>query len=156
MSGLEIVGVTFGLLPLIISAVENYPEVTDSFNFARKYRIELKTIKQTLDAEWAIFSSMLEYVLDGLISPDVIKNSLIRSSTEMWKEMSENYQFKERLGSSYTPFMDTVRDMYTSIQRFIDLLDLDDQGKVRWTEDTGFKLFAKRLLFSSQKRLLKD
>ena len=90
MSGLEIVGVTFGLLPLIISAVENYPEVTDSFNFARKYRIELKTIKQTLVAEWTIFSSMLQYVLDGLISPDVIEKLLNESSTEMWKTMSEN------------------------------------------------------------------
>ena len=119
MSGFEVIGVILGLLPLIISAVENYPEVTDSFNHARKYRIALKKIKQDLDVESMIFSNTLEYVLDGLIPPDVFDQLLTGSSTKAWKKISENNQFKERLGRSYTVFMDTVNDMNTSIQQCI-------------------------------------
>lgn len=156
MSGFEIAGVILGSLPLIISALENYTDVTDTFKRARKYKTELKRIQNDLDAESAILLDTLERLVDGLVPAKQLEELLKDPSSELWQNETLNIRLQSRLGRSYSVYTHSVNEINATIQQFVERLDLDDQGKPRWTENTGLKLFSKRAGFSLQKRAFDD
>ena len=151
MSGFEIAGVVLGSLPLIISAMEHYAGIKDTFGRVRRYQVELGRIKQDLDAESLIFRDILEHVLYGLVAPDQYEELLNNPSSGLWQDLALNEALKQRLDHSYTVFTNSVNSMNTIIQEFMKLLDLDDQGRTRWASSTGLKLFLKSIRFSTQK-----
>lgn len=156
MSGFEVAGVVLGSLPLIVSAIEHYADLVQTVKRARKYLTELKNLKHDLDAESTIFLDTLERVLDGLIPAKQLEELLKDPTSTLWKDDTLNKRLQDRLGRSYSVFTHTVNDMNATVLGFIKRLDLDDQGKVRWTESTGFKLALKRASFSLQKRDFDD
>ena len=152
MSGFEVAGVVLGSLPLVISAIEHYATLVQTIKRSIKYEIELKSLKHDLDAESLIFLDTLERVLDGLIPASQLEEQLNDPASPLWQDDSLNERLRGRLGRSYSVFTDTVKDMNATIQEIIQRLDLDGQGKVRWTERTGLKLALKRAGFSLRKR----
>lgn len=151
MSGFEIAGVILGSLPLIISAMEHYKEIKGMFGRARRYQIELGRIKQDLVAESVIFRDTLEHVLHDLVAPSQYEKLLHDPSSGLWKDAALNEALKQRLDGSYTIFMDSVTSMNTTIRDFMEMLDLDDQGKIRWADGNGFRSFVKKAQFSTRK-----
>jgi hypothetical protein len=152
----EIVGVILGSLPLIISAVEHYTDLVQTVSRAVRYKTELKSLKHDLDAESMIFLDTLERVLDGLISARQLEDLLNDPSSELWKDKRLNEKLEDRLGRSYSVYLETVVRMLDTIQQFNERLDIDEHGKVRWTESTGLKLALKRAGFSLRKRNFDD
>ncbi|KAH7405700.1 hypothetical protein DE146DRAFT_420818 [Phaeosphaeria sp. MPI-PUGE-AT-0046c] len=156
MSGFEIAGVVLGSLPLIISALENYTEIVDTYKRARKYKTEIKRIKHDLDAESSIFLDTLEHLVDGLVPPKQFEELLKDPLCELWKNEVLNKRLQERLGRSYSVYTDSVNEMNATVQQFVERLDLNEEGKVRWIENTGLGLVSKRAGFSLQKRAFDD
>lgn len=156
MSGFEIAGIILASLPLIISALENYNEVIDTYKRARKYKIEIRRIKHDFDAESAIFLDTLEHLVDGLVPPKQFEELLKEPSSELWKDETLNKRLQGRLGRSYPVYTNSVHEMNATIQHFVERLDLDELGKTRWTESTGLGLVSKRAGFSLQKRAFDD
>jgi hypothetical protein len=156
MSGFEVAGVVLGSLPLVISAIEHYADLVQTVKRAIRYKNELKDLKHDLDAELIIFLDTLERVLDGLIPANQLEELLKDPTSTLWQDVTLNRLLQDRLGRSYSVFTGAVDNMNASVQEFIRRLDLNDQGKVRWTESTGLKLALKRAGFSLRKRDFDD
>jgi hypothetical protein len=156
MSGLEIAGIVLGSLPLIISAVEHYATLARTVRSAVKYKTELKILKHDLDAECIIFLDTLERVLDGLVPARQFEELLKNPASALWQDATLNQHLRDRLGRSYSVFSHSVNEMNAVIREFMNRLDLDDQGKVQWTESTGLRLAIKRAGFSLRKRDFDD
>lgn len=118
----------------------------------KRYHIELRKIKHDLDAEYDTFLNTLEYVLDGLVAPKQLEGLLNNPSSALWQQPILNEHLRERLGRSYTVFKNSVNEMNMAVEQCMKQLDLDDQGKTKWTEDTGLKLYWKRAQFSMRKK----
>jgi hypothetical protein len=156
MSGFEVAGIVLGSLPLIISAVEHYADLVRTVRSAMKYKTELKNLKHDLDAEFIIFLDTLERVLDGLIPARQLEELLKDPTSTLWQDVTLNQRLLDRLGRSYDVFSHSVNEMNSVIREFINRLDLNDQGKVQWTESTGLRLAIKRAGFSLRKREFDD
>ncbi len=55
MSGFEVVGVVFGVLPILISAAEHYEDVFRPFKRYKKFAPELEEYQKKLGIQKAIF-----------------------------------------------------------------------------------------------------
>lgn len=156
MSGFEVAGVVLASLPLIVTAIEHYADLVQTIKSAMKYKIELRNLKHSLDAEFILFLDTLECLLDGLIPAIQLEELLKDPASTLWQDDTLNERLQDRLGRSYGAFTYCVNDMKAAIKEFIKRLDLDDQGKVRWTERTGLRLAFKRAGFSLRKRDFDD
>ena len=69
----------------------------------------------------------------------------------LWKEKALESQLEEYPGSSFDIFARSVAELESITIDFKTRLDLDEAGRVCWTEKTGLKLAMKRASLSMQK-----
>ena len=67
MSGFEIVGVVLGVLPLIISAIEDYEKIVDPVVTFRKYSKALQTFTTELNVQRDIFQNECIWILSRFV-----------------------------------------------------------------------------------------
>lgn len=63
MSGIEIVGLLLGSVPLVISALEHYKEGIDVISDFRNYRSTLKSLKTKLSIQEELYRGTLKLLL---------------------------------------------------------------------------------------------
>jgi hypothetical protein len=136
MSGIEVVGIVLGAVPLVISALEHYSDGVSSIKRAIRYKIELEKLMQDLEAEYCIYQDTTEYLLRDLLDEnelgvllDDLQNYPICGA---WKndDMDLESKLKQRLGRSYGAYMRAVAQMNDVVTEFKKRLDLDNNGKV--------------------------
>ncbi|KAK0104009.1 hypothetical protein ONS96_005115 [Cadophora gregata f. sp. sojae] len=100
MSGLEVVGVVFGVLPLLISAAEHYDDVFKPFKRFKKYAPELDSYQKRLKVQKTIFMNECQILLTTLTNRQSAKEMLQEKDHPSWSDEALKRRLIEQLGSA--------------------------------------------------------
>ncbi|KAF1959280.1 hypothetical protein CC80DRAFT_533456 [Byssothecium circinans] len=143
-TGIEIVGLVLAVLPLIISALEHYEEGVSTIEKFFRYKREIRSIIEALATENTIFKNSCEQLLSDFLGPVELAEMLQNPRGETWSQPHIVTELRARLDRSYDIYMIHVSNMNSAIKTLITLLDLDENGKVRWTDLKGLKRLLKK------------
>lgn len=130
MSGLEVIGLVLGAIPLLISGLEHYAEGVQAIRRMIGYKWELKSLINSLRTEDSIFKNTCETLLDGLAPPLKIESLLKTPGGDEWSAPDLSRKLEKRLGDSYAIFFEDVAAVHESIKTFQERLGLGRNGKV--------------------------
>jgi len=100
MSGLEVVGIVFGVLPLLISAAEHYDDVFKPFKRFKKAAPELELYQQRLKVQRTIFLNQCQILLTTLTSRESAREMLREKGHPSWNDDTLKRRLVEQLGNS--------------------------------------------------------
>ena len=130
MSGLEVVGVVLGSIPLVISALEHYGHGLSTLQRWRKYERELKSLIRNLGTEQVKLQNVCEKLLDGLVSPSKIEAMINHPFGDMWKEEDTRRKIRVRLWKGFDVFEVTIGDIRIAVDKVKERIDSQRGGKV--------------------------
>ena len=99
---MEAVGVVLALLPLLISAAENYNNCVGPFSRYKRFAKEAETFVQLLDVQRIIFRNECQILLESFIRGDVAASMLNNPNHPSWRDRELNRQLIELLDKSET------------------------------------------------------
>lgn len=134
MSGIEIVGLILGSIPLVISALEHYADGVTTLQRYRRYRLELTMLINILRTEQTKLLNTCDKLLVGLAPPSRIEAMLDEPFGPMWCEPDLQKDIQLRLWRSHGVFETTISDVYAAIQEIYVKLGLRPDGTIQWLE----------------------
>jgi hypothetical protein len=130
MTGVEIVGLVLAVLPLFISALEQYNEGLEPVKSFFQWRTQLPCFIRALRTQRVHLEQNLKVLLSPIASQDEITTMILDPTGEMWKgDMADRLQ--ERLGEAYEEYQSTVIDCEEILKSLIVRLDINQDGKVK-------------------------
>jgi hypothetical protein len=132
MSGLEVVGVVLGVIPLVVSALEQYAKVAETIKRVRRAAQEFRIVARKLEAERVIFRNALTNLLNECtaIGPSTLESLLVNVSHDAWKQPDVELALAKRLGESMKSYHEHVLSISTALHDFKQRLHLRDDGQV--------------------------
>ena len=141
MTGFEVVGAVLGVLPLVISAIENYERITGPISTYRKFSKVLKTFTTELNVQRDIFQNECIWILsrfvDGHELEDMLKDpshhlrDVIRGDRNLDRTVSTT------IGASYRQVLsilqllkDTLDEIYQQTKDFSEGLSKPSRTEV--------------------------
>ena len=135
MSGVEVIGLILGALPLAISAIEHYRDGLDPFKDYIRYDSTLKSLRTRLRIQQDLFEGTIQRLLLEDLSDAQIDRLFPDSSRPtdraLWGTDEIDGKLHRRLGKKYGNFVDVIREMEKVMRRLMDRLDVDIDQKVR-------------------------
>jgi hypothetical protein len=116
MSGLEVVGVVLGTIPLIISAVEHYERVIDTVRMLRRRAKVMHALARSLRTEQRILENTCETLLGGIVPADGVKPLLAEPFGPLWQDNKIQLAVDRRLDHTAADFRDLVKAMVEALQ----------------------------------------
>lgn len=129
MSGLEVIGVVLGTIPLLVSAFDTY----STFMRDRgKTTSELKSLKRNLLTERAKLYNVCESLIVDIVPTHEIEPMLQDPFGPLWKTEGIDKKIRNRLQDSYDPFNETVAEIKEALESVMLRLSVHvtDDGKV--------------------------
>ena len=115
MSGIEVVGLVLGAVPLAISALEHYKEGIDVISDFRNYRSTLKSLKTKLSIQEELYRGTLQRLLLSELSPLEVHTLFpepgVNGSSALWGTKDIEDKIRRNLGVKFDIFMDVVVDV---------------------------------------------
>ncbi|RYP11317.1 hypothetical protein DL764_000135 [Monosporascus ibericus] len=124
MSGLEVVGITLAIFPLIISGLEHYQHGRDTLALFRGYAKELKMMTLKLATEYERFQNTCEKLLAGIV-PAVDLEDMIKNPSGMWDGELTAQRLQRRLHRSFSAFQQTTKMMQEAIMELKEELGIE-------------------------------
>lgn len=162
MSGFEVAGVVFGVLPILIEAVKAYSSVCDSFNTFRHYSREVKKIQVQFRVHRGIFMNecrLLLRLVEGERGASTMLENL--DSDKRWTSKDVNDRLNEALKDNfdlYRCIIEASKEILDGMQEDMANFDVIVQKKaqVRALASSPPYLFAHLSSRTSPSRLLSD
>jgi hypothetical protein len=136
MSGIEIVGLVLGAMPLVFSALESYRKGLNPLLDYFHYNSTLKTMSTRLKIQHILYEDHLKRLLLSESSPAEIQ-ALFHDPNEpsqiaLWGSKEVERKLRNKLGQQqFNIFMEVVQEMGRVMKKLMDNLDIDMKGKVR-------------------------
>jgi hypothetical protein len=115
MSGIEVVGLLLGAVPLAISALEHYKEGIDVISDFRNYRSTLKSLKTKLSIQEELYRGTLQRLLLSELSllevHALFPEPGAEGSNALWGTKDIEDKLRRKLGAKFGLFMDVVTDV---------------------------------------------
>ena len=106
---MEALGLTLGILPLIISTIEHY-NIFTPFICHCKFKRELQNIGRTLDRRKLIFRTECRLLLEELVQDELMSEMFDEGSCHpSWTDKNLNARVKLYLGESYGTCVDLMK-----------------------------------------------
>ena len=105
---MEAVGVALALLPLLISAAENYNNCVGPFSRYKRFAKEAEKFVQLLDVQRIIFRNECQILLESLIGGDVAATMLNNPNHPSWRDIGLNQQLIQLLDKSETACVNII------------------------------------------------
>ncbi|GAB7349706.1 hypothetical protein MBLNU459_g0447t1 [Dothideomycetes sp. NU459] len=129
MSGIEVVGLVLGVLPLCISALEHYEKGLGPVTAMVKYRRELARYRCRLAVQYALYSQTIEYLLTPIVEEDQLESMFAQDFGELWKQPDIAGRLEDHLGSVHEAYHYTLMDIQEVIEELVAMLDIERQGQ---------------------------
>ena len=134
MSGIEVVGLVLGGLPLLISAAAHYQKGFEPLEKWYKFRTQFMSFVDAVDIQQQLFNLTLECFLRSIdIEEDELQRFMEDSSYEGWQRADLRSRISSRLGPSLGVFMSTINTMNSVVLELEELLLIKD-GEVNSPE----------------------
>ena len=108
MSGIEIAGVTLALLPLLISAAENYGRCAAPFSRFKNFPKEAKRFLQELDIQKIIFHNQCRILLENVVDQDVAASMIQTAEHHFWHDIELEARLAQLLEKSRDACITTI------------------------------------------------
>ena len=125
MSGLEVVGVVFAVLPLLISAIENYKKGLGPLKtllYPGKYRKELLTLGRELRVQRDLYELSLGSLLSPAISREKLAVLFKNPSGPAWRTPATTAKLKLQLESTHSGCLIVIEEIANAFTQFQELL----------------------------------
>ncbi|KAJ3459399.1 hypothetical protein MRS44_015472 [Fusarium solani] len=132
MSGIEVVGLVLGILPLAIKALQGYRAVLSGVRGADR---DLKALVQDLETEQVRLQTTCEVLLDGIAPLSRIDDMVEKPFGPEWEQFSDD--IRERLWKGTGKFKEHAKEMQEAAEELREKLYMEADGKARAT--THFK-----------------
>jgi hypothetical protein len=130
MSGIEVAGIVLGVIPLIISAFEDYREGLESMKGWWMYRPQFLDFIHKVGVQSTLFKSNIEELLTPVVESEAQLVELLRvPGGPAWKGPELEERLKERLRKSYDWYLVVIEDMRRDMEKLKKNLGIKD-GKV--------------------------
>ncbi|OTA92547.1 hypothetical protein M434DRAFT_322315 [Hypoxylon sp. CO27-5] len=156
MSGLEVVGVVLGSIPLLISALKHYGDVLQAINRWRFIAKEIQSLTRRLGTQQAIFTNTCEHLLSGIVPANDLEEMIAEPFGQSWQDQDIKYKIELRLDHVMEPFANTAKAMVDAVEKFKSRLDLDKNGQVKWIEANAIIRELKRATFTIKRSQYND
>ncbi len=115
MSGIEIVGLVLGAVPLVISSLEHYEEGIPHFRDYRHVSSQLKATEEQLRFQQSILQDTLWLQLSQVLSEPEIRELLSDPRSPKWQAQKVESGLKESLGAGYDVFMVLISRLFDTV-----------------------------------------
>ncbi len=112
MSGIEALGLTLGVLPLLVAAVEHYDFCLRPFRRYKDFPKELKQYQRRLKIQKTIFRNECQTLLEGVVSRDAASSMLTKADHGSW--------FDPELEARLCELLDKSRDTCAMVIQMIE------------------------------------
>lgn len=150
MSGIEVIGLILGGLPLIISAAENYKRGFEPLSRWRRFRFVFQDFINEVDFQRQMFQLvMVKLLIQVQLEPGEKQLLLTTSDYAGWRQENVIEALKSRLGDSYDAFMAKIKAVNEDMIGLQEMMSLKD-GSVDWANpgEKQWKYQAKRIQLS--------
>jgi len=127
MSGLEIVGVVLGVLPLAVKALQGYLRLFSSMKRGTVQR-NLNELIRDLQTEQIMLQNTCELLLDGVVPQSAIDRLILAPFGPDWQPYNE--RLKLRLWTPSGNFETQVAELQKAVQELREKLCLEADGSV--------------------------
>ncbi|CAO2648288.1 Nn.00g075550.m01.CDS01 [Neocucurbitaria sp. VM-36] len=150
-TGIEVAGLVLGSIPLILAGLQFYAQGIAVTKRYWKYKEEVNNVLYELGAESTMYINTINMLLVGVVSQKEMTDFLADPGGTRWKEVKFDKKLRDRLGTSYDSYMESIMHLMTTAEKFKEKLKLDNAGKPQFSEQKAFKEHYKRLKFSLKK-----
>ncbi|KAF2491475.1 hypothetical protein BU16DRAFT_515854 [Lophium mytilinum] len=151
VTGVETAGLVLGSIPLILAGLEFYGKGIAVSKRYWKYREGIKGLAVELKCESTMCLNSINMLLIGVVKPREMADFLKDPRGTRWKDAKFEKKLKDRLGTTYESYIDTIESMDAAVSKFLQRLKLDGSGKPQFYDHSAFKEHYKRLCFSLKK-----
>ena len=116
MSGFEVVGVVLGVLPLIITAIEDYEKIIGPIVTFRQYSKALKTFTTELNVQRDIFQNECIWILSRFVDGHQLEDMLKDSSHDLRNEIKGDNRLDRAVSNTIGPHYGQLRDILQLIE----------------------------------------
>ncbi|RDW59872.1 hypothetical protein BP6252_12959 [Coleophoma cylindrospora] len=150
MSGIEIVGLLLGAIPLVISALEHYEDALDPAIAFIKWGRELSVATQSL---WypveprpvfartltrssrgrfqnTSYTQSIQLLLRPITSDQELVDMMNDSDNVLWKSDDMAVALRDRLGDAYVAYMETIAEIQKITQSLAEKLNIDGAQQI--------------------------
>jgi hypothetical protein len=99
MSGVEVLGLVLGILPLLVSAIEHYEDVLRPIRRYRQFTSKAQRFCDELEAERTVFQAECQLLLGVVVDLDVAKEMLSNPNHPSWRDEVVCTRFSCQLGT---------------------------------------------------------
>jgi hypothetical protein len=130
MSGIEVVGLMLGAIPLLISALEHYEECLDPTIAFFKWNSELKQARRRLFYAHTSYVLSIKALLAPITTDTELDEMMDDASSRLWTDGDLAKHLKRALGVSYRPYLMTVKEIEEVLKSLTAKLDIQGAEKV--------------------------
>jgi hypothetical protein len=125
MSGLEVIGVVLGALPLIISAFEHGQSLAKKWNLLENFTAENRKVWNDIRDEALMYRLQLKILLaplvwDGDLENDRLEALMLSPQSNAWREPDVEAALKKRLGEAYDRYIGNVEEIQALAWRLLE------------------------------------
>ncbi|KAK5652641.1 hypothetical protein OQA88_10234 [Cercophora sp. LCS_1] len=139
MSGLEVVGIVLGVLPLAVKALQGYVSVLSSMKNAQR---NLNALIRDLETEQIRLQTTCELLLDGVAPPSVIDKLIQSPFGPDWKPYNDRLRL--RLWTTSGKFEEQVTQLQQAAQELRAKLCLEADGSTKLADRQSISQELKR------------
>lgn len=111
MSGIEIAGLAFGVLPILIEAVKSYSAISKKLHTIRHYSKEAKSISEQLKVHKGIFLNEVRLLLRSIEAEEEVELMLEDATDYRWTSEQFNDKLRAVLRDSFSICCSIVEEM---------------------------------------------
>lgn len=156
MSGVEIVGLVLGAIPLVISGLEHYADGVRTIKVICNAHREFRFVARKLKAEEIVYQNTLAILLNDCIAIEKQAVLMQNPTGGVWSEDDVQLALTKRLQSSYESFVEHTRSIHLSLEDFKQRLHIDTNGKGPFDDAKSFRQAYRRFHFALQKSAYMD
>jgi hypothetical protein len=101
MSGLEIAGLAFGILPILVEVIKSYSTISRKIHTLRHYSKEVRSISEQLKIHNGIFLNEVRLLLRSIEDEKEVESMLNEADHHRWKAQNLNDKITAVLGESF-------------------------------------------------------
>jgi hypothetical protein len=129
MSGMEVAGLVFGVIPIAIEVYKVYQETSKPMF---KYSEVMNSFVREMHTAHARLQNSLTKLLHDLVDEPILVALLNGTNASLWKDPILDRHLHDRLDVSYFGYFETIKCIRHSLHSLESLVGLDDlKSKVR-------------------------
>lgn len=125
VTGLEAIGLTLGILPLLVNQLDGYVRGIEKIKVLRRCRIELAGYSRELTTQRTLLLNTLEQALDGVIDDeDELSELICNPRGEGWKNPVMQERLHQKLDRNYDVFINNMDGLFELLDRLSKRLEI--------------------------------